>query len=274
MPSSSKRVDLRRFGPWAIVTGASSGIGQEFARQLAASGLNVALVARRRAALESLGSELAKTFGVAYRIIALDLTGDDFIGRLAEATRDLDIGLVISNAGTATTGDFLTIEQRAWEQDLRLNTKAHLDVAHHFGQHLAERKRGGLLLVSSTAALQGIPFSAEYSAAKAYVRTLGEALHVEFLRAGVHVTVLLPGATDTPLLAASGFDPKRLPVKPMSTQQCVAEGLAALSANHATHIAGRLNRILAATMPRPLAIRMYGSLTQQLMRRRSASAAA
>lgn len=274
MTSSGKQIDPRMYGPWAIVTGASSGIGQEFARQLAASGLNLALVARRRSALESLGNELATTFGIHYRIVDLDLTGDEFIGQLAEATQDLDIGLVVSNAGSATTGDFLTIDQHIWEQDLRLNTKAHLDVAYHFGQHLAQRKRGGLLLVSSTAALQGIPFSAEYSAAKAYVRTLGEALHVEFQRAGIHVTVLLPGATDTPLLAASGFDPKRLPVRPMSPQQCVAEGLAALSANHATHIAGRLNRILAAAMPRPLAIRMYGSLTQQLMRRHSASAAA
>jgi uncharacterized protein len=274
MTSPATRIDPHTFGPWAIVTGASSGIGKEFARQLAASGLNPVLVARRRSTLESLGNDLAQTFGIQYRIVELDLTSDDFIRQLAEATQDLDIGLVISNAGTATTGDFLTIDQHIWEQDLRLNTKAHLDVAHHFGQHLAQRKRGGLLLVSSTAALQGIPFSAEYSAAKAYVRTLGEALHVEFQRAGVHVTVLLPGATNTPLLAASGFDPKRLPVRPMSTQQCVAEGLAALSANHATHIAGRLNRILAAAMPRPLAIRMYGSLTQQLVRRRSASAAA
>lgn len=274
MTPPATRIDPRTFGPWAIVTGASSGIGEEFARQLAASGLNLALVARRRAALESLGSELARTFGVRYRSVELDLTDDDFIGRLADATRDLDIGLVISNAGSSTTGDFLTVDQRVWEHDLRLNTRAHLDLAHHFGQHLAQRKRGGLLLVSSTAALQGIPFSAEYSAAKAYVRTLGEALHVEFQRAGVHVTVLLPGATDTPLLAASGFDPKRLPVKPMSAQQCVAEGLAALSANHATHIAGRLNRILAAAMPRPLAIRMYGSLTRQLMRKRDASTAA
>ena len=269
-----RRIDKNTFGPWAVVTGASSGIGKEFAQQLAASGLNLVLVARRLSALEALGSELARTFDIRYRAVELDLSSDNFLEQIEEATHDLDIGLVISNAGVMMAGDFLTINQQSWQQFLRLNVKAHLDLAHHFGHHLAQRKRGGLLLVSSPAGLQGIPFSAEYAAAKAYVLTLGEALHIEFQKKGVHVTVLLPGATNTPLLAASGFDPKRLPVRPMSTQQCVAEGLAALSANHATHIAGRLNRILAAAMPRPLAIRMYGSLTQQLVRRRSVSAAA
>lgn len=265
-----RHIDKNTFGPWAVITGASSGIGEEFARQLAQSGLNVVLVARRLSALEALGSELAKTFSIHYRAVELDLTSDDFLERMEQATQDLDIGLVISNAGSMTADDFLTIDQQIWQQDLRLNAKAHLDLAHHFGQHLAQRKRGGLLLVSSTAALQGIPFSAEYAAAKAYVMTLGEALHVEFQRMGVHVTVLLPGATDTPLMVASGFNPDTLPVKPMPPKQCVAEGLAALSTNRATHIAGRLNRIMAVAMPRSLAIRMYGSLTQQLMVRRSA----
>jgi short-subunit dehydrogenase len=101
------------------------------------------------------------------------------------------------------------------------------------------------------------------------VLALGEALHIEFQRIGVYVTVLLPGATNTPMLAASGFNPDTLPVKPMSPEQCVAEGLAALSANRATHIAGSLNRIMAAVMPRLLAIRMYGRLTQQLIVKRS-----
>ncbi|HEY5002184.1 MAG TPA: SDR family NAD(P)-dependent oxidoreductase [Ktedonobacteraceae bacterium] len=267
-----RRIDKNTFGPWAVVTGASSGIGKEFAQQLAASGLNLVLVARRLSALEALGSELARTFGILYRTVELDLSSDDFLEQIEEATQDLDIGLVISNAGAMMAGDFLTIDQQNWQQFLRLNVKAHLDLAHHFGHHLAQRKRGGLLLVSSTAGLQGIPFSAEYAAAKAYVLTLGEALHIEFQKKGVHVTVLLPGATDTPMLEASGLSPDKLPVKPMSPKQCVAEGLAALSANRATHITGSLNRVMAALMPRLLAIRMYGSLTQQFMVERNASA--
>jgi len=274
MTSPMTHIDKDTFGPWAIVTGASSGMGKEFARQLAASGLHLILVARRLTTLEEVGRSLATEFGVQYRAVGLDLTTDDFLEQMEEATHDLDIGLVISNAGVYLTGDFLTMDHQAWQQSLRLNVKAHLDVTHHFGPHLAQRRRGGLLLVASTAGLQGIPFNAEYAAAKAYVLSLGEALHVEFQKVGVHVTVLLPGATDTPMLAASGIDPADLPgiMKPMSPQQCVAEGLAALSANRATHIAGRLNRIMAASMPRSLATRVYGSMTARVLAKRSLEA--
>jgi uncharacterized protein len=266
-----RRVDISKFGPWAIITGASSGIGEEFARQLAASGLHLVLLARRLSALEALGGELAQTFGIHYRTVGLDLTTDDFLGKLEEATHDLDIGLVVSNAGAMTAGDFLAMDHRLWQQSLRQNVKAHLDLTHHFGQHLAQRRRGGLLLVASTTGLQGIPFAAEYAAAKAYVLSLGEALHVEFRKMGVHITVLPPGATDTPMITASGFDPATMPMKPMATKQCVAEGLAALSANRATHIPGRLNRIMAAIMPRSLATRMYGRMMRRTMARRSVS---
>jgi short-subunit dehydrogenase len=268
MTSPITHIDSHTFGPCAIVTGASSGIGKEFARQLAASGIHVVLVARRLSALKELGDRLTTEFGVQYRAVEVDLTEEHFLSKLVEATRDLDIGLVVSNAGTWMLGDFVTMDSRALQRSLHLNVKAHLDVAHHFGQYLVERRRGGLLLTASTAGLQGIPFSAEYAAAKAYVLTLGEGLHGELQKVGVHVTVLLPGATETPLLAASGFDLPAI-LKPMSTEQCVVEGLAALSANRATHIAGSMNRILARIMPRRLATRMFGNLSAQVLAKRN-----
>ncbi len=268
-----KHLDTHTFGPWAMITGASSGIGEEFARQLAASGLHLVLIARRLWALEALGSDLARTFGIQYRAVGLDLTTDDALAKLSEATQDLDIGLVISNAGAMTAGDFLMMDHQAMLRDLRLNVQAHLDLTHYFGQYLAQRKRGGLLLVASTTGLQRVPFAAEYAAAKAYVLSLGEALHVEFQKVGVHVTVLSPGATDTPMMEVSGFDPDTLPMKPMATRQCVAEGLVALSANRATHIPGRLNRFMAAMMPRSLATRMYGSMMRRALAGRSVPAA-
>jgi uncharacterized protein len=263
----STRIDPQMFGPWAIVTGASSGIGQEFARQLAASGLHVVLVARRLSTLEELGRKLSTDFGVQYRAVGVDLTEEHFLGKIDEATQDLDIGLVVSNAGSTMFGDFITMDAGALRQSLLLNVKAHLDIARHFGQRLAQRRRGGLLLTASTAGLQGVPYSAEYAAAKAYVLTLGEGLHAELQPLGVYVTTLLPGATDTPMFASNGFD---LPafLKPMSTEQCVSEGLAALRANRATHVAGRLNRMLARLLPRRLATRMFGSVSAQVVAKR------
>ncbi len=264
-----KRIALNTFGPWAVITGASSGIGEEFARQLAASGLHLVLVARRLKALNTLGSELTRAYGISTRVVELDLTTNDALEKLSEATRDLDIGLLISNAGAMLAGDFLSLDYEALRRDLRLNVQTHLDLTYHFGSRLAQRGHGGLLLVASTTGLQGVPFAAEYGAAKAYVLSLGEALHVEFQRMGVHVTVLSPGATDTPMITVSGFDPATMPMKPMTTRQCVSEGLAALAANRAVHIPGYFNRLLATMLPRSLATSMYGNMMRQTITKRS-----
>lgn len=253
-------VDKHKFGLWALVTGASSGIGKEFARQLAASGLNLVLAARRLPLLEELGRQLEKEFGVQYRAVGVDLTEEGFLETLAAATQDLDVGLLISNAGAGIPGEFLTLERSALLRIVRLNVIAHLDLIQHFGQRLATRGRGGVLLVSAMGAAQGIPYMANDSGTKAYVLSLGEALHVEFQKLGLHVTVLLPGPTDTPVLAEFGFDADTMPMKPMPVEQCVAEGLATLNANRATHITGRMFRIMAALTPRSVMTRMNGKM--------------
>src|SRR6266404_7699883 len=132
-------LDKKRFGPWALVTGASSGIGKEFARQIAASGINIALVARREDLLKEVGVELSRRYGVEHRVVVLDVSREDFIGRLASATDDLDMGLVVSNAGTGNPGEFLKHDRQLLKETLRLNTMSHLDIAHHFGAKLGER---------------------------------------------------------------------------------------------------------------------------------------
>ena len=271
MTRTKRLLDPEVFGPWALVTGASSGIGKEFARQLAASGLHVVLAARRLPLLDDLGHQLATTYGVQYRAVAVDLSEPGFLAALGAATQDLDIGLLISNAGAFLPGAFLELDPSRLWQMIHLNVIAHLEVTHYFGRRLAARGRGGIVLVASTAGLQGIPFSAEYAAAKGFVLNLGEALHVELKEAGIHVTALLPAAVGTPMLTDFGFDLIDTPIKPMSPEQCVAEGLAALSMNRATHIAGRMNRIMAAVIPRRLATRMYGRLSADVLAKRSAS---
>jgi uncharacterized protein len=222
------QIDKKRFGPWALVTGASSGIGREFARQLAASGLNVVLVARRESLLDEVGQGLAKDFNVQYRTVVADLSQEGFLDKLAEATNDLDIGLVVSNAGTGNPGEFLKIDRGELENLLRLNTLAHLDIAHHFGRRLAGRGQGGLLFVGAMGADKGLPYMANDGGAKAYVQSFSEGLHVELKPLGVHVTVLPPGPTDTPVIAKLGLTPDTMPMKPMAVEQCVSEGLKAL----------------------------------------------
>src|SRR6266436_1315467 len=253
-------LDKERFGPWALVTGASSGIGKEFARQIAASGINVVLVARRESLLDEMGQGLAKDFNVQYRTVVADLSQEGFLDKLAEATNDLDIGLVVSNAGTPNPGEFLKLDRQLLQATLRLNTMAHLDITHHFGAKLAERRRGGLILAGAMGAENGVPCMANDGAGKAYVHSLGEALHFEFKPLGVYVTVLAAGFTDTEVLEKFGLDPKTMPMKPMSVEQCVSEGLSGLLKNRSKIVPGRLNRILNALVPASLARKIEADL--------------
>jgi short-subunit dehydrogenase len=253
-------LDKERFGPWALVTGASSGIGEEFARQIAASGIHVALVGRRELLLRTVGAECTRASGVQHRIIPLDLSEPDFLPALADAMRDLDIGLVVSNAGTGNPGEFLKHDRQLLQATLRLNTMAHLDITHHFGQKLGERRRGGIILVGALGAENGIPCMANDGGAKAYVHSLGEALHYEFKPLGVYVTVLAAGVTNTAVIDKFGLDPKTMPMKPMSVEQCVSEGLSGLRQNRSRVVPGRLNRIMNALVPASVARKLLADL--------------
>ena len=264
-------LDKKRFGPWALVTGASSGIGKEFARQIAASGIHVVLVGRREPLLRTVGAECTRASGVQHRIIPLDLSEPDFLPVLADATRDLDIGLIVSNAGTGNPGEFLKLDRQLLQETLRLNTMAHLDIAHHFGQKLGERRRGGIILAGAMGAENGVPVMANDGAAKAYVHSLGEALHYEFKPLGVYVTVLAAGFTNTAVLEKFGLDPKTMPMNPMSVEQCVSEGLSGLLTNRSRVVPGRLNRIMNALVPASLARKLEADLLGKGLARQAAS---
>ena len=254
------QIDKRRFGPWAVITGASSGIGKEFARQIAASGVHVALVARREPLLRTVGAECTQASGVQHRIIPLDLSEPDFLPVLADATRDLDVGLVVSNAGTGSPGRFLDKSREELMQLLRLNTAAHLDIARHFGERLERRGSGGLMFVGAMGADKGIPFMANEAGAKAYVRSLSLSLHEELKSHGIHVTVLPPASIETPVLEKFGFDPATMPMKPMTVDRCVYEGLRALTQNRPVIIPGRVNRIMNAVIPAAMARRLMARM--------------
>jgi short-subunit dehydrogenase len=257
------RIDPSRFGPWAIITGSSSGIGAAFARQVAASGLNVVLLARRGALLEELGRGLQEEFGVQYRAVVTDLTQEDFLTPIQAATDDLDIGLIISNAGGPLPGEFLTQPIDTLLAQVRLDVAAPFRMIHYFGPRLVRRGKGGVILVSAMGAVEGLPLVATSSAGKAFVESLGRSLHGEFTKLGVNTTVLIVGPTDTQVIDMMGLDRARMPIKPQSATATAAEGLAALIANRPAHLSGRINRLVHRVVPASLTTRMARGMVEQ-----------
>ena len=258
------RLDARRFGPWAVVTGASSGIGRAFAEQLAANGLNLVLTSRRADLLDRLGKELADRHEIEFRPVPVDLGLPDGPAALADAAAGLDVGLLVSNAGDKLLGDLADLEPGLLAREMQLNATTHLMLTRHFAPRLVQRKRGGILLVSSLAGLQGVPSIANYAATKAYILTLGESVHRELAPRGVHVSVLLPGATDTPMVARFGARDTPMGRLLMPAEACAREGLAALNANRSAHISGRMNRVMIRLTPHGLRSRMFGAMNRSM----------
>jgi hypothetical protein len=190
-----------RFGPWAVVTGASAGIGAAFARELAARGLHVVLVARRTAELTALGDELARSHGVQTRVLALDLGAATAAATLLQRTADLEVGLVVAAAGFGSCGPLLEQEAEAEAAMVDVNCRAVLQLVHGFGRRLCQQRRGALVLLSSLVAFQGAPFAANYAATKAYVQALAEAVQREFAAHGVQVIACAPGPVHTEFAA-------------------------------------------------------------------------
>jgi short-subunit dehydrogenase len=155
---------------------------------------------------------------------------------------------------------------------LRISTVANLDITHHFGAKLAKRRRGGIVLVGAMGAEAGVPRMANDGAAKAYIHSLGEALHYEFKPLGVYVTVLAAGFTNTAVLDKFGLGPKNMPMKPMSVEQCVSETLSGLRKNRSKVIPGQLNRILNALAPASLARKIEADLIDKGLASMSVSA--
>ncbi|MEM7029510.1 MAG: SDR family oxidoreductase [Chloroflexota bacterium] len=186
-----------RYGPWAIITGASSGIGREIAIKLAEAGLNLVLVARSQTTLGQLAVELHNQHGIEAQVIAVDLAQESGIAKVEEQTRNLDCGLLVAAAGFGTSGRFLDANLDDEMTMLDVNCRALMRLSLVFGRRFVERGSGGLILVSSIIGFHGIPNVAHYSATKAYVQALAEALNVEFSPLGVDVLASAPGPTNS-----------------------------------------------------------------------------
>ena len=186
-----------RYGEWALVTGASAGIGEEFCRQLAEKGMNIISVARREELLKELGEELTTKFGVQTREVAVDLTRDDAADRIEEAVSDLEVGIVVNNAGFGQLGAFHKNSAQRDDEMIRLNCLAPVALTHKFLPKMLDRERGGVIFLASTSAYQATPYFSVYGATKVYNHHHREGIWAEYRKKGIDVMALSPGYTNT-----------------------------------------------------------------------------
>jgi len=249
--SRSAAVFAARYGPYALVAGASEGIGRAFAAELAAVGVNLVLVARRRQPLELLGEELRAAHGIDVRTVASDLADPAAADAIASACRGCEIGLLVYNAAASSVGRFLDTPIEAHLEEVHVNVRGPLLLVHEFAGAMAARGRGGIVLMSSLTAFQGTPLVAAYGATKAFNLVLAEGLWGELAERGVDVLACCAGATLTPGYervtpdrGGRGFAPR-----PQDPRDVAREALGALG-RRPVIVTGAGNRIVSFLMRR------------------------
>ncbi len=243
-----------KYGPWAVVTGASEGIGRGFALRLAEQGLNLVLVARRGDVLDA----LARSLPVAARVVVADLATEEGVAEVIAASEELDVGLLVASAGFGTSGAFVDGDMTRELAMIDVNCRAVAALAHHFGGRFARQRRGGIVLMSSLVAFQGVPRAANYAATKAYVQSLAEGLRVELAPFGVDVVSSAPGPI------RSGFERAAdMRMGMAGTPASVAEETLAALGRKGTVRPGWLSKLLEwslAFLPRWGRVRMMGAV--------------
>jgi short-subunit dehydrogenase len=225
---------LEKYGPWALVTGASSGIGAEFAHQLAAQGFNLVLVARRTQRLQQIAHDLQTHHATQVRLLSFDLSQEDNLYRIDHETKDLDIGLLVNNAGFSIVGNFLDNDLAREVEMLHVNCRASLVLAHRFGNRMKVRPHSGMIFLSSIASYTPAPPWTHYATTKAYDRHLAECLAEEFRPYHIDVLALCPGGTETEFQKVAGADSHnanflvRFAITEMTAHDVVCVGLNAL----------------------------------------------
>ncbi|MBI5105811.1 MAG: SDR family oxidoreductase [Solirubrobacterales bacterium] len=251
----------------ALVTGASSGIGQAIARRLAARGHGVTLVARREDELRALAAELADEHGIRAEVVPCDLADPAARDRLAaELDRlGLEVDVLVNNAGFGTYVTFAEADREREVEQVRLNVEAVTDLTARYFPAMVRRGRGAVLVTASTAAFQPLPGNAAYAASKAFALSFTEALHAEAAGSGVTVTVLCPGPVATGFQDASGaheFAGKVPKALWRSADQVADAAMQALDRGRRVVVPGLPNRIGAALgrfSPRPVVLKVMGA---------------
>jgi uncharacterized protein len=255
---------VQRYGPWAIVAGASEGLGAAYARALARRGLGLVLAARRTEPLERLADELRRQHGVEVRILAGDLARPEMIARIAGEASRLHVGLLIYNAAHAPVGDFVTVDQANLERVAEVNVLGPIRLARALLPGMTARGHGGIVLMSSLAGNQGTARIAAYAASKAFNRVLAEGLWSELAPRGIDVVACCAGAVRTPGYAGAA---DRDAPGTLEADQVAERALRALARGPIV-IPGVVNRIAAVLLgkllPRRAAIRIMAATTRRL----------
>jgi short-subunit dehydrogenase len=255
-----------RYGPWAVVTGATSGIGKEFAEQLAEKGINPVLVARNGEKLDAVSKEISDKYGVEVRTVAADLSDAKDIDRVERETRDLNVGLLVNNAGMWQEGEFLANDVDKDSQVQRVNMEAPMRLSSAFGKRLSQRGAGGILNVGASLAHVPTAYQANYAGTKAYLNHFTKALAFEMKPTGVDVMIVNPGAVKTP--GASHVDQEKMPIKPMSPEAVAESALKSLGKTTEV-IPGFQNRVAFGTalriLPQSISTGIVGSQAAKFM---------
>jgi uncharacterized protein len=259
---------LSKYGPWALVTGASEGIGAAFASELAALGLNLVLVARRRERLEAIAATVRAAHRVEVRVIAADLGTEAGVAAVLAAVEGCEVGLYIGAAGFGTAGPFVGNDSAQDLNMIDLNCRALCALAHPLARAMLVRGRGGIVLMSSIVAFQGVANSANYAATKAYVQTLAEGLAAELRPFGVDVLASAPGPVDTGFAARADMR-----MGSAATPEAVARATLAALGRRRTVRPGGLAKLLGyglGMLPRGLRSRILGQIMTGMTRHRDA----
>ena len=247
-------VDIQTYGQWAVVTGASAGIGQAFARRLAAAKINTVLVARRHDRLAALADELTRAHGTQSRVVAADLEHEDAAARIGEETKDLEVGILVNNAGFSAAGRFERVPLDRHIAMIKVNCVAVAALTHVFLPRMKARGRGAIVIVASAAGYQPVPLAGTYGATKAFDLMLAEALWSENRGSGVDVLALSPGPVDTEFQAVAGETSH-----PGATPESVVDVALGALGRKPSVVAGGFNKARAWSVrlaPRALVARM------------------
>lgn len=247
-----------RYGPWALVAGASEGLGRQFALQVGERGLNLLLVARREEPLQATAEEVRRLHGVEVRTASLDLGADGLLERIAPAIQGLEIGLLIYNAALSIPARFLERPAEDHARTLAVNCRGPLLLSHALGREMAARGRGGILLMSSAAGLAGSGLIATYAASKAFDTAFGEGLAQDLEPEGIDVLSFVASATRTPNLERDLQG--RRPSVPMADPAVVVRQALRELGRRRTAIAGTGTRMLLPVLVRVLSRRRFADL--------------